>query len=70
MVFGTGLGAMEEDVRVVIEWLKGEYGEGFEVLLVGHSSGGGLAQWVVEKAGAEARVRGVALLAGTPCFGQ
>lgn len=52
MVFETGLGAMEEDVRVVIEWLKGGgYGEGFKVVLVGHSSGGGLAQWVVGAVG-------------------
>lgn len=76
MVFETGLGAMEEDVCVVIEWLKGGgTGRGSRWFwwgiraVVGWRSGW-LAQWVVEKAGAEVRVKGVALLAGMPCFGQ
>lgn len=80
MVWGTGLAAMTEDVvAVVVEGLK-VFGEGLEVVLVGHSSGGGLAQWVIEteaggcgdggKGRLKGMVRGLGLLAGTPCFGQ
>lgn len=43
MVFETGLGAMEEDVRVVIEWLKGGGVQG--------GSGGAFERWWVGAVG-------------------
>ena len=74
MVFQTGLDVLTEDVAAALKWLRHRYGEedsGLEVVLVGHSSGGGLAQRVVEKGEKHGvGIRGLGLLAGTPCFGQ
>ena len=74
LVFRTGLDVLTEDVGAALKWLKNSYGDGengLEVVLVGHSSGGGLAQRVVERDEKHGvKIRGMGLLAGTPCFGQ
>ena len=75
MVFNTGLAALAEDVCAGLKRLRENYGEGeegsLEVTLVGHSSGGGLAQWVTERTDEYGvKIKGLVLLAGTPCFGQ
>ena len=73
MVFRTGLDVLTGDVAATFKWLRNRYGEDGElkVVLVGHSSGGGLAQRIVERSERHGvKIRALGLLAGTPCFGQ
>jgi pimeloyl-ACP methyl ester carboxylesterase len=76
MVFWTSADQFAEDVVAGIKSVerlgpggKGDGGEGVgEVVLVGHSNGGGLVQMVCDRGLAE--VGAVVLLSGTPNFGQ
>lgn len=66
MVYLTGMRVLADDLVAALRHVQTLHGA--EVVLVGHSSGGGLAQYALDEGLVEAR--GLALLAATPCFGQ
>lgn len=66
MVYGTTRTALEEDLVAGIRWVQDK--ENSEVVLVGHSSGGGLSQAVLSKG--DVSVKGLALLGAVPAFGS
>lgn len=55
------------DIAAGIAHLETQYGRKGDVVLVGHSSGGGLVQMVCDQE--LAKVKALVLLAGTPSFG-
>ena len=67
MAFLTTAYALATDICAGIAHLERQFGENGEVVLAGHSSGGGLVQIVCDQE--LARVHALALLAGTPSFG-
>lgn len=67
MVFLTTAYTLATDVAAGVAHLEKEYGQKGEVVLAGHSSGGGLVQIVCDQE--LAHVRSLVLLAGTPSFG-
>ncbi|KAF2754626.1 alpha/beta-hydrolase [Pseudovirgaria hyperparasitica] len=74
MVYGTTKGMLANDLVAGVQEVerreserKGEVMEG-EVVLVGHSSGGGLAQYVLSEG--MVRVKGLVLLGSVPGFGS
>lgn len=66
MVFGTFRRDLTDDVLGAVRYVEEEHGE--KVLLVGHSSGGGLSQGML--ADGKVKVKGLALLGAVPCFGS
>jgi pimeloyl-ACP methyl ester carboxylesterase len=71
MVYATTKRMLADDVLAALRWAQareaGAGGEG-EVVLVGHSSGGGLCQFVLSER--EVRVRALVLVAAVPGFGS
>jgi pimeloyl-ACP methyl ester carboxylesterase len=66
MVFGTTRSALASDFVAAVKAVEEREGE--KVLLVGHSSGGGLSQDILAKGLVTAR--GLALLGAVPCYGS
>ncbi|KAH7263597.1 Alpha/Beta hydrolase protein [Fusarium tricinctum] len=66
MVFATPRSALASDLVAAIEWVQTR--EEIEVMLVGHSSGGGLSQGVLSDG--MANVKALALLGAVPGFGS
>ncbi|KAK3297876.1 Alpha/Beta hydrolase protein [Chaetomium fimeti] len=67
MVYATTKRMLADDVLAGLRWVQEREG-GREVVLVGHSSGGGLAQFILSEK--EARVRALVLVAAVPGFGS
>lgn len=73
MVWMTGKASMAEDLGYALTWVTGlESGKrdnmtAEDIILVGHSAGGGLSQYYLSKQLGE--VGGLAILAGFPNFG-
>jgi pimeloyl-ACP methyl ester carboxylesterase len=71
MVYGTTRAALGSDVEA---GLKGvcQMEDTKEVVIIGHSSGGGLAQWIISERAAQlaGKVKGLALLDAVPGFGS
>ncbi|KAH8592069.1 Alpha/Beta hydrolase protein [Bisporella sp. PMI_857] len=74
MVWGTGIGAMARDLGSAVEWVKafefvwrGRRLEDGDLVLVGHSAGGGLVQYFLDRG--KYTVGGLVIVAGFPCFG-
>lgn len=66
MVYGTTKGALADDLVAGIRWA--EEREGSQVVLCGHSSGGGLSQFVLSER--DVRVKGLVLMGAVPGFGS
>lgn len=66
MVYGTTRKALESDLVAGIRYVQDM--ENSEVVLVGHSSGGGLSQAVLSTG--DVSVKGLALLGAVPAFGS
>jgi len=66
MVFATTKRALADDVVAGIRLVQDR--EGQEVVLVGHSSGGGLSQFILSEQ--EIRVKALALCGAVPGFGS
>ncbi|KAF4818020.1 putative esterase/lipase [Colletotrichum siamense] len=66
MVYFTTRQNLADDAIAAIRWVQER--QGSEVLLVGHSSGGGLSQGILSAQ--QARVKGLALLGAVPAFGS
>ena len=66
MVFATPRSALAFDLVAVIDWV--EMRDKSEVMLVGHSSGGGLSQGILSDG--LANVKALALLGAVPGFGS
>ncbi|CAM1509072.1 Fc.00g028110.m01.CDS01 [Cosmosporella sp. VM-42] len=66
MVYGTTRGALSDDLVAGIRWVQER--ENSEVVLVGHSSGGGLSQGVLGQG--DVSVKGLALLGAVPAYGS
>ncbi|KAK7415080.1 hypothetical protein QQZ08_012440 [Neonectria magnoliae] len=66
MVFGTTRRALGGDLVAGIEWVQVR--EKSEVVLVGHSSGGGLSQGILSEG--RVKVKGLALLGAVPAYGS
>jgi pimeloyl-ACP methyl ester carboxylesterase len=76
LVFRTGLGSMVEDLGYAFTWVAGfesarRLGENGlreeDVVLIGHSAGGGLSQYFLSSN--RATVGALVIVAGIPCFG-
>lgn len=67
MVFATPRRVLEDDVIAGVKWAQAREG-GAQVMLVGHSSGGGLSQSILSKG--NLTVRGLALCGAVPGFGS
>ncbi|WDK10014.1 hypothetical protein CGRA01v4_01293 [Colletotrichum graminicola] len=66
MVYLTTRRNLADDAVAAIKWVRER--QGSEVMLVGHSSGGGLSQGILSAR--QARVKGLALLGAVPAFGS
>lgn len=66
MVYGTSKSALADDLVAGIKWA--EEREGSQVVLCGHSSGGGLSQFVLSER--EVSVKGLVLMGAVPGFGS
>lgn len=66
MVYGTTKRALADDLVAGIKWVEGR--ENSQVVLVGHSSGGGLSQLVLSNKDIE--VKGLVLAGAVPGFGS
>ncbi|CAK9784491.1 alpha/beta-hydrolase [Cutaneotrichosporon oleaginosum] len=66
MVYGTTRTDLESDLVTAVNWVEKHTGD--EVVLVGHSSGGGLSQAVL--GAGKVQARGLALLGAVPAFGS
>lgn len=66
MSFATPRSALASDLVAAIEWVQER--EKSEVMLVGHSSGGGLSQGVLSDG--QANVKALALLGAIPGYGS
>ncbi|KAK4236710.1 Alpha/Beta hydrolase protein [Achaetomium macrosporum] len=67
MVYATSKRHLADDVLAGLRWVQEREG-GKQVVLVGHSSGGGLSQMILSEQ--EAKVKGLALVAAVPGFGS
>ncbi len=67
MVFGTTRRDLVDDLLAGIRWAQ-DRERGEPVVLVGHSSGGGLSQYILSEG--DVRVRALALLGAVPGFGS
>ncbi|KAG8169922.1 hypothetical protein KVR01_000667 [Diaporthe batatas] len=67
MVYGTPRSALADDLVAGIRFAEGREG-GAQVVLCGHSSGGGLSQFVLSERGVG--VRGLVLMGAVPGFGS
>lgn len=67
MVYATTKRMLADDVLAGLRWVQEREG-GREVVMVGHSSGGGLSQLLLSEE--EVKVKGLALLAAVPGFGS
>lgn len=67
MVYFTPRRALEEDAMAAIKWVQEREGDN-DLLLVGHSSGGGISQSLLSQA--RLRVKGLALLGAIPNYGS
>ena len=69
MVYGTSLDDLADDLVACVQAVgEMEGGEGREAVMVGHSSGGGLLQYVLAKG--RVKCRGLCLLDAVPHFGN
>ncbi|KAH7347874.1 Alpha/Beta hydrolase protein [Plectosphaerella cucumerina] len=66
MVYLTTRQNLADDALAAMRWVRER--QGSDVLLVGHSSGGGLSQGILSAG--QARVKGLALLGAVPGFGS
>ncbi|KAK1965809.1 alpha/beta-hydrolase [Colletotrichum sublineola] len=66
MVYLTTRRSLTDDAVAAIKWVQER--QGSEVMLVGHSSGGGLSQSILSAG--QAHVKGLALLGAVPGFGS
>ncbi|KAL1853171.1 hypothetical protein Daus18300_011910 [Diaporthe australafricana] len=66
MVYGTTKSALADDLVAGIRWV--EEREGSQVVLCGHSSGGGLSQFVLAER--DVGVKGLVLMGAVPGFGS
>lgn len=66
MVFATPRSALAEDLVAAIEWVQVH--EESEVILAGHSSGGGLSQGILGDG--LVKVKALALLGAVPAYGS
>lgn len=66
MLWGTTRGMLGDDLVTGINWV--EERENSEVVLAGHSSGGGLSQGVLSEG--RINVKGLALLGAVPAYGS
>ncbi|GMK55139.1 hypothetical protein CspeluHIS016_0201950 [Cutaneotrichosporon spelunceum] len=66
MVYGSTRGDFESDLVTAVNWVEKHTGD--DVVLVGHSAGGGLSQAILDAG--KVRVRGLALLGTVPTFGS
>ncbi|KAM5345815.1 hypothetical protein ACJ41O_011676 [Fusarium nematophilum] len=66
MVFATSRRALSDDLVAAIEWVQAR--EDSEVVLAGHSSGGGLSQGILGEG--RVNVRALALLGAVPAYGS
>ncbi|KAL6414462.1 Arylesterase-like protein [Ilyonectria robusta] len=66
MMFATSRRVLSDDLVVAIEWVQAR--ENSEVVLVGHSSGGGLSQGILSEG--RVNVKGLALLGAVPAYGS
>ena len=67
MVYGTSVGAMADDLVACIQAVRAIEG-GQDAVLIGHSSGGGLVQYVL--ASGRVKCRALCLLDAVPHFGN
>ncbi|KXX82272.1 Arylesterase [Madurella mycetomatis] len=67
MVYGTTKRMLADDVVAGLRWAQEREG-GREVVLVGHSSGGGLSQLILSEQ--DVRVKGLVLAGAIPGFGS
>lgn len=67
MVYATTKRMLADDVLAGLRWVN-QRENGREVVLVGHSSGGGLSQFILSEK--EVKVKGLALVAAVPGFGS
>ncbi|KAK3903881.1 Alpha/Beta hydrolase protein [Staphylotrichum tortipilum] len=66
MVYATGMRELADDVLAALRWVQEREG-GREAVLVGHSSGGAVVQWLMSEG--EVRAKGLVLVAVTPGYG-
>jgi pimeloyl-ACP methyl ester carboxylesterase len=66
MVFATSRRALSDDLVAGVEWVQAR--EGSEVILVGHSSGGGLSQGILSEGRVD--VKALVLLGAVPAYGS
>jgi pimeloyl-ACP methyl ester carboxylesterase len=67
MVYGTTKRMLADDAVAALRWVQEREG-GKEVVLVGHSSGGGLSQLILSEQ--DVRVKGLVLAGAVPGFGS
>ncbi|KAK3941695.1 Alpha/Beta hydrolase protein [Diplogelasinospora grovesii] len=68
MVYGTTKRMLADDVVAGIRWVQEREEGREEVVLVGHSSGGGLSQFILSEQ--DVKVKGLALVGAVPGFGS
>ncbi|KAK3387565.1 Alpha/Beta hydrolase protein [Podospora didyma] len=68
MVYGTTKRMLADDLVAGILWAQEREGGGKEVVLVGHSSGGGLSQFILSEQ--DVKVKGLALIGAVPGLGS
>ena len=66
MVFATSRRALSDDLVAGVEWVQAR--EGSEVILAGHSSGGGLSQGILSEGRVD--VKALVLLGAVPAYGS
>lgn len=66
MVYGTTKNVLADDLVAGIRWAEDR--EGSQLVLCGHSSGGGLSQFVLSER--DIRVKGLILMGAVPGFGS
>jgi pimeloyl-ACP methyl ester carboxylesterase len=67
MVYATTKRMLANDVVAGLRWAQEREG-GREAVLVGHSSGGGLSQFILSEG--DVKVKGLVLVAAVPGFGS
>ena len=67
LTYGTTLRMLADDVVAALRWAQA-CEDGNEVVLVAHSSGGGLSQFILSER--DVRVKGLALVGAVPGFGS
>lgn len=66
MVYWTTKRDLADDVKAGIDYVQEKTGE--EVVLCGHSSGGGLSQFILNEG--DAKVKALVLVAAVPGYGR